>query len=938
MSVGLRVLSVVALAAGSPAAEVVEEKSGYELWGMRPRHVAVVNPATGEDPRWVRSLGGEWEFCAHPNMAERNASYREAFALQGNWGATRRIRVPGFVEMQGVGEPGPSKPWDCTWDCSPKPLRHVFEGSGWYRRTFAVPSDWKGRRIWIKVGDVTSQGWLWINGTQVAWLENYCGTYKYEITDLVKPGAEMKVVLQVSNAVAKRGGTRNSMNRWLGVPRAIELEATPQVFIDDAWARGDFDLREAQVKVKVEDEGEGEQRSESYSLRVTVEGETKEIVIHSSPSSSPSPSSSSSPSNFTLKLPLRAFRPWSPESPNLYTAKVELVEKGVVVQTRFERFGVRKLEVRGRDFYLNGHPFFVRGIGYHNIQPAFGPARIADRDYRRYEVRRLREAGFNFVRTHTRCETPEFFEACDELGMMVQPELPYYTDVPREKFEFNPVRDVKELYVHMRRHPSFAVYSHGNEGTFGPALGNYLYKFIKGMDPDRLVIEQDADSFSCPPASLRFNPAVRADFVGGPITEWPRGKYRPDRPMVAHEYLNLSVKANAELEDRYDGIWQTPFTRKMRRDFLAKFGLTDFWGGRLQVAQHRLQAYWLKHGIESARQDPACDGYFYWSAQDCTTPTERNGVKTYTAQGLFDPFWGDKPGGSTAESVAVYNSPRGVFCDTTPASRIATSGETVRNAVFFANYAGAPAADARIVWRVVSRRDGAVLAQGERAVGTLAQGGVRPVGEVEFAVPALERAVAASFEVSLGGAHNAWGMWFFPKRAVRPAPDVAIAPSLFKALGSRYSDLVPTNRLAEAKVVVAPADSTELAAALKRGQSVISIGSAAGAPNVKLGWWWLGEHVGTAIADDAVLKYLPHSGFLDPLFFRIFKTGAALPVAGVGEKDLAIVCEGGYGCRFNLAVRRHGAAREYLVRGLDVCADLPESKALLDGLVEAAQP
>lgn len=915
-------LAMVPLFAVAGSGHVVEERSGYDLWGMRPRHVAVVNPVLGEDPQWALSLNGEWEFCAHENKAERNASWGSMFAHKADWGKTRKIRVPGHVETQGVGEPGMSEPWDCTWDCSPKPLTHVFTGSGWYRRAVEIPSAWKGRRIWLKVGDVTAQGWFWVNDTQVAWVESYCGTYKYEITDLVKPGEKAKFVIQVSNAVAKRGGTRNHENKWLGIPRALELEATPGAFIDDAWCRGDFDKRLAEVNVAVEG-------VEKVEVRVTIEGETVAKTVQSADEET------------CVKVPLRHFRPWSPEHPNLYTACVELVERGVVTQVRRERFGVRKFEVRGKDFYLNDKPFFVRGIGYHNVQPKFGPDRIGDRDYRRFEVKRMRDAGFNFLRTHTRCETPEFFEACDELGMMVQPELPYYTDVPTEKFAFDPVRDVKELFIHMRRHPSFAVYSHGNEGSFGPALGNYLYTFIKAMDPDRLVIEQDGCSFNnwAPGVleiSSKFNPPERADFIGGPIEEWARGSIRPGRPMIAHEYLNLSVKANADLEEQYDGIWQTPFTRTMRTEFLAKFGLTDFWGKRLQLAQHQLQAYWFKHGIESARQDPECGGYYYWSAQDCTTPAERGGVKTYTAQGLFDPFWGDKPGGPTAASTAVFNSPSCVFCDTEPESRIAVAGEEVRNAISFAHYGDAELPSGKLVWRLVTKDGATVLARGETSVGRQPLGGVRKVADVVFTVPDLKTAVAARFEVALGGAQNAWGLWLFPKRPVRSMPGVAIASALEAKLGGRYADLVPAERQAEAKVVVCEAESPEIEAALKRGQNVVSIGKADGAPDVKLGWWWLGDQVGTAIADDPMLKYLPHGESLDPLFFRIFKKGETLPIAGVGEKDLVVVCEGGYACRCNLSVRRVGAAREYRVRGLDVCADLPEAKTLLDGILESA--
>ena len=102
-----------------------------------------------------------------------------------------------------------------------------------------------------------------------------------------------------------------------------------------------------------------------------------------------------------------------------------------------------------------------------------------------------RKAGFNFVRLHTHCELPEYFEAADELGIMIQAELPYYSDVPTEHFTFDPKRDVTELWRNYRRHPSLAVYSMGNEGSFGPALDKALHRYVKRMDPDRLKINQD---------------------------------------------------------------------------------------------------------------------------------------------------------------------------------------------------------------------------------------------------------------------------------------------------------------------------------------------------------------------------------------------------------------------------------------------------------------
>ena len=903
----------VVAALGDPE-NVAERISGYELWGMRPKRIAVVNPVLGEDPATTLDLSGEWEFTS-TKWTPARYSFWNRFQERENWGKTRKIRLPGLLETQGIGEPGTSEPWDCTWDCSPKPLRHVFHGVGWMRRTVEIPSAWAGKRIWLKIGDVTSQAWFWVNDKQVAWHENYCGTYKYDITDLVTPGQPAKIVIEVTNQMAKRGGTRNSMNKWTGIQRALTLEATPETFIDDAWARGDFDAKCAEVHVNVSRAAAGRP---PYQIRVSVEGETAEAEV--------------AEGDNVVRLSLPDFRPWSPESPNLYTAKVELVSAdGKVLQTRRERFGVRKFEVRGREFFLNGRPFYIRGVGYHNIQPVVGSDRIGDRDYRRREVAQMRAAGYNFARLHTRCETPEFFDACDELGLMVQPELPYYTDQPTEKFPFDPVRDVTELYLHYRRHPSFAIYSHGNEGTFGPALAEHLYDYLKKIDPDRLVLDQDNPTFSKGnPYCKRHNAPGTSDFVGGPIREWPRGTCTSSYPIVCHEYLNRSVKANAALEDKYVGIWQVPYTRKMRRDWLAKFGLTETWGDRLQVAQHRLQAFWQKSGIESARLDPWCNGYYHWSAQDATTPQG----DCFTAQGVFDPFWGVKPGGNSPASFAVFNSADCVLCDEPPESRIVVSGDACRQKICFAHYSDVELADAAVAWTIRDKKTGASLAHGQIPVGAIPIGGVRELAVVALTAPEVATPVAASFDVRVGAVANAWDMWIFPKRAVRPMPGVCILLPFAEALAPRYSGLVAPADVVQAKVVVCAAGSEDAKAAAARGQSVVAIGPVGKKEPPTLGWWWLGENVGIAIADHPALAALPHSDSVDGLFFRILGKGCPLPVAGVAERDVLAVSEGKDKCSLFVSARTEGTRREAQVYGLDVCADLPEAKALLDGVLQ----
>ena len=150
-----------------------------------------------------------------------------------------------------MGTPGMGDSWDCKWDHCAKPLRWVYKGDAWYRKTVTIPEAWRGQRIWLKVGGVRSQGWFWVNQTPVAWVDNYCGTYKYDITDLVQAGTQAVVVAEVNNVLPSRKGLFSSTHRFGGLYRDVELEATPDARIDYAWVRGDFDRQAAEVHATV---------------------------------------------------------------------------------------------------------------------------------------------------------------------------------------------------------------------------------------------------------------------------------------------------------------------------------------------------------------------------------------------------------------------------------------------------------------------------------------------------------------------------------------------------------------------------------------------------------------------------------------------------------------------------------------------------------------
>ena len=139
----------------------------------------------------------------------------------------------------------------------------------------------------------------------------------------------------------------------------------------------------------------------------------------------------------TCRVPLTRFQPWSPDSPALYLAELVLCDGDQPVHGWVERFGVRKFEVRGDRFFFNNKPFFVRGYGDDFVYP-LTLVSPASREEHLKHFKAARQAGFVYVRLHTHCELPEYFEAADEAGVLIQPELPYYGDYPTEAFTFDP--------------------------------------------------------------------------------------------------------------------------------------------------------------------------------------------------------------------------------------------------------------------------------------------------------------------------------------------------------------------------------------------------------------------------------------------------------------------------------------------------------------------
>ncbi len=245
------------------------------------------------------------------------------------------------------------------------------------------------------------------------------------------------------------------------------------------------------------------------SVRILDNSTGKPVAVASS-----APSAQPVTGNVTLQVTIPEAKLWSPENRSLYIAVVTLGPESAPLDQATTRFGVRTITVRdGYKLLLNGHRLFLAGYGDDAIYPL---TIAAPREQHVYadKVRFTHEHGFNFVRHHSHTLPPEYFDACDEWGILVSPELP----CAYGNFFHAGNATAQDLYLaswtsyigSYRNHPSILTWTlcnemkmpdtfklPGSDHTFGSQI---FYQVKQDLDPSRLMNDQDG---ACTAADAR---------------------------------------------------------------------------------------------------------------------------------------------------------------------------------------------------------------------------------------------------------------------------------------------------------------------------------------------------------------------------------------------------------------------------------------------------
>lgn len=356
-----------------------------------------------------------------------------------------------------------------------------YDGVGWYFRRFEAGAEFRGQYAELRFEAVDYYAEVWLNGERLGEHEGGYTPFAFDASHALREGDNLLVVRVIDpDGPAGFGDFRpdefpssKQSGYWsfAGIWGSVSLIAKPPAHIQDVFIEPD--IRRKRIAVTVDASEPGDIRATIEGTPFSAEGAAGRIVV---------------------EFPEHEL--WSPDTPNLYTLKCELIQDGRTVHETSTRFGMREFTVKENRFYLNNHPIFIKGV-LHQPDYARSLAGPETEDVARRELQAAKDAGFNLVRLHIRPAPRITLELADEIGLLLyeEPAIGWIkkSQWMRERCE----REVREMVLRDRNHPSVVIWGMLNEtGNAGYVTGggaqsikDDLCRLARSLDPSRLIID-----------------------------------------------------------------------------------------------------------------------------------------------------------------------------------------------------------------------------------------------------------------------------------------------------------------------------------------------------------------------------------------------------------------------------------------------------------------
>ena len=580
-----------------------------------------------ESLRYSIDLSGEWQFGIDKENVGIN---QEWFKKE----LSDEISLPGTMDIASKGEKNN--------EITTSHLNRIYKYSGpaWYRKEVKIPEEWKNKNIQLFL-ERTKPSTIWIDGEPVGESLLLETPQVYDLTPYLTPGNHL-IAIRIDNSLSQTpyGNVHiysdDTQTNWNGIIGRISLDATSKTFIKDIQVFPDVKNKKISVKVKIGNPI----KSEKVDILLSISKKRGSVHVKLPPVSKRVICDSAMIFDYDLTSNTHL---WDEYKKSLYDLTVVIKNESLTANdSKTVTFGMRDFSVKGSQFSINDRITFLRGKNDACVFPLTGHVPMDEKTWLNV-MGIAKEYGINHYRFHSWCPPEAAFAAADQLGIYLQVELPFWGGLENDTVAGQLFAEGISILKNYANHPSFVMFSMGNEIWGNLDKVTLLMTKLKSIDGRPLYTHGSNNNigYSVPTENMDFFLAARtpssgdntmthtrmthafADSREGGLlnSRFPSTTFNFDYPvsqinipLISHEIGQYQTYPDFSEIKKYTGVLKASnlevFQKRLEASGMSKQNL-DF-----QKASGALSAICYRAEIEAALRTKGTAGFQLLDLQD----------------------------------------------------------------------------------------------------------------------------------------------------------------------------------------------------------------------------------------------------------------------------------------------------------------------------------